>query len=256
MAASAALYAHHRRRTAADFFISIHHDLIGEAWLLPWNGRPGADPPGVKRGYGIFVSARTRKLATSLRCASTIGAMMRRAGFAPSTWHALQAPAGGCGKRVCVATTWSCSIAPDRRPCCSRPGSSSTVTRAGIARPRAPGAHGRCRWRPASRLACTSGQRNWDSEEYRFWRQRRRTLPHIGLYGSHRPDVIASGAALIDQHQRLFSYMPTRPKPLAQANRPAPISQWRPIAPTIRLRVAEQESGKGGLQKVPRPAAP
>ena len=38
----------------------------------------------VKRGYGIFVSAQNPDLSTSLRCASTIGAMLRRAGFVPS----------------------------------------------------------------------------------------------------------------------------------------------------------------------------
>lgn len=73
----------------SDFFISIHHDSIGEAWLLPWEwaGQPQTYTE-VKRGYGIFVSANNPDLATSLRCASTIGAMLRRAGFEPSTWHA------------------------------------------------------------------------------------------------------------------------------------------------------------------------
>ena len=73
----------------SDFFIAIHHDSIGEPWLInwEWNGRPQTYTE-VKRGYGIFVSAQNPALATSLRCASTIGAMMRRAGFAPSSWHA------------------------------------------------------------------------------------------------------------------------------------------------------------------------
>lgn len=72
----------------SDFFIAIHHDSIGEQWLLDWqwNGQPQRYTE-VKRGYGIFVSAQNPDLATSLRCASTIGAMMRRAGFVPSPWH-------------------------------------------------------------------------------------------------------------------------------------------------------------------------
>ena len=83
------LYARPQAANGSDFFISIHHDSIGEAWLLPWEWEGQAQTyTEVKRGYGIFVSAQNPELATSLRCASTIGAMMRRAGFAPSTWHA------------------------------------------------------------------------------------------------------------------------------------------------------------------------
>lgn len=72
----------------SDFFISIHHDSIGEAWLKPWVWE-GTEltHTKVKRGYGIFVSAQSPDLETSLRCASSIGAMLRRAGFVPSTWH-------------------------------------------------------------------------------------------------------------------------------------------------------------------------
>lgn len=72
----------------SDFFISIHHDSISEAWLQfwDWDGRE-ASYTEVKRGYGIFVSAQNPDLSASLRCASTIGAMLRRAGFVPSTWH-------------------------------------------------------------------------------------------------------------------------------------------------------------------------
>ncbi len=83
------LHARPQAAEGSDFFISIHHDSIGEAWLLDWEweGKPQRYTE-VKRGYGIFVSAQNPDLATSLRCASTIGAMMRRAGFEPSTWHA------------------------------------------------------------------------------------------------------------------------------------------------------------------------
>ncbi len=83
------LHARPQAAEGSDFFISIHHDSIGEAWLLDWEweGKPQRHTE-VKRGYGIFVSAQNPDPATSLRCASAIGAMMRRAGFAPSTWHA------------------------------------------------------------------------------------------------------------------------------------------------------------------------
>ncbi len=62
-------------------------DRRGLAAALGWEGQAQTYTE-VKRGYGIFVSAQNPALATSLRCASTIGAMMRRAGFALSTWHA------------------------------------------------------------------------------------------------------------------------------------------------------------------------
>lgn len=83
------LAARPKAANGSDFFISIHHDSVGEPWLLDWEweGKPQRYTE-VKRGYGIFVSAQNPDLATSLRCASTIGVMMRRAGFEPSTWHA------------------------------------------------------------------------------------------------------------------------------------------------------------------------
>ncbi len=73
----------------SDFFMSIHHDSISEAWLLPWvwQGRQLTHTE-VKRGFGIFVSAANPDLETSLRCASAMGAMLRRAGFEPTPWHA------------------------------------------------------------------------------------------------------------------------------------------------------------------------
>lgn len=72
----------------SDFFIAIHHDSIGEAWLKPWVWQGSEQTyTEVKRGYGIFVSAQNPDPESSLRCASSIGAMLRRAGFAPSTWH-------------------------------------------------------------------------------------------------------------------------------------------------------------------------
>lgn len=82
------LAARPQAAAGSDFFISIHHDSIGENWLQhwEWNGQPQTYTE-VKRGYGIFVSANNPDPETSLRCASTIGAMMRRAGFVPTPWH-------------------------------------------------------------------------------------------------------------------------------------------------------------------------
>jgi N-acetylmuramoyl-L-alanine amidase len=73
----------------ADFFIAVHHDSVGEAWLKSWDW-DGSEQSYTddKRGYGIFVSAQNPDLTTSLRCASSIGAILRRAGFVPSSWHA------------------------------------------------------------------------------------------------------------------------------------------------------------------------
>jgi N-acetylmuramoyl-L-alanine amidase len=82
------LAARPQAAVGSDFFIAIHHDSIGEPWLIDWEWNGQAQTyTEVKRGYGIFVSAQNPDLETSLRCASTIGAMMRRAGFAPSPWH-------------------------------------------------------------------------------------------------------------------------------------------------------------------------
>jgi N-acetylmuramoyl-L-alanine amidase len=82
------LVARPQAAVGSDFFISIHHDSIGEAWLLPWTWE-GVERTHteVKRGYGLFVSAANPDLPTSLLCASAMGAMLRRAGFVPSDWH-------------------------------------------------------------------------------------------------------------------------------------------------------------------------
>lgn len=82
------LAARPQAAAGSDFFISIHHDSIGESWLQPWDWDGEAQTyTEVKHGFGLFVSAENPDLATSLRCASTIGALLRRAGFPPSDWH-------------------------------------------------------------------------------------------------------------------------------------------------------------------------
>ena len=82
------LAARPAKAAGSDFFIAIHHDSISESYLKTWNWH-GEEMTytDVKRGFGLFVSAQNPDLATSLRCASTIGAVLRRAGFEPTPWH-------------------------------------------------------------------------------------------------------------------------------------------------------------------------
>lgn len=73
----------------ADLFLSIHHDSVAEAYLQSWVWKgQELTHTEVKRGFGLFVSAANPDPAGSLRCASAMGATLRRAGFAPSSWHA------------------------------------------------------------------------------------------------------------------------------------------------------------------------
>ncbi|RIX48387.1 MAG: N-acetylmuramoyl-L-alanine amidase [Rhodocyclales bacterium GT-UBC] len=77
-----------QQAAGSDFFIAIHHDSISENWLKFWDW-DGSEQSytEVKRGFGLFVSAQNPDPKTSLRCASSMGAMLRRAGFVPSAWH-------------------------------------------------------------------------------------------------------------------------------------------------------------------------
>jgi len=72
----------------SDFFVSIHHDSISPEFLQfwDWDGEEMSHTT-LKRGFGLFVSRRNPDLAGSLHCASAMGAMLRRAGFAPTQWH-------------------------------------------------------------------------------------------------------------------------------------------------------------------------
>ena len=82
------LAARPEQARGSDFFISIHHDSISPEYLefWDWDGSE-ASHTTVKRGFGLFVSRRNPELATSLRCATTIGAALRRGGFEPTSWH-------------------------------------------------------------------------------------------------------------------------------------------------------------------------
>lgn len=63
-----------------QLFLSIHHDSIMQSWM-----------PRAKdySGFSVFVSRKNKQVATSLSCASKIGAALINAGFKPSRYHAL-----------------------------------------------------------------------------------------------------------------------------------------------------------------------
>lgn len=72
-----------------DFFVAVHHDSINPEFLQfwDWDGEEMSYTT-LKRGFGLFISRRNPDLAGSLRCASAMGTMLRRAGFVPTPWHA------------------------------------------------------------------------------------------------------------------------------------------------------------------------
>ena len=73
------LYERTRAARGADLFVSIHHDSVQEEYL------PIADRFA---GFSLFVSRLNPQVAKSLRCASAIGAEMRKAGYRRSLYHA------------------------------------------------------------------------------------------------------------------------------------------------------------------------
>ncbi|MEI7429780.1 MAG: N-acetylmuramoyl-L-alanine amidase [Betaproteobacteria bacterium] len=77
----------------ADLFISIHHDSVQAELLEAWEWE-GANQTfsDRHRGFSLFVSHQNPDLVTSLRCASAIGARLRRMGFEPATHHADSLP--------------------------------------------------------------------------------------------------------------------------------------------------------------------
>ncbi len=85
------------RRTAAArgaaLFLSVHHDSVQPQYLEQWDhdGESGRYSDRFA-GFSLFVSRRNRLRATSLACASAIGAALRAARFAPSLYHAASIP--------------------------------------------------------------------------------------------------------------------------------------------------------------------
>lgn len=75
--------------TGADLLLSIHHDSVQPQYLedrlLDGKHRRVCDRFS---GFSVFVSRRNPNIAASLKCASAIGAELRKAGFKPTMHHA------------------------------------------------------------------------------------------------------------------------------------------------------------------------
>ena len=83
------LEARPEQAAGADFFISIHHDSVRPELLEHWNWQDTVQTYSDRhRGFSLFVSRGNPDLVTSLRCASAIGARLRRLGFVGATHHA------------------------------------------------------------------------------------------------------------------------------------------------------------------------
>lgn len=82
-----------RQAAGTDFFLSVHHDSVQESLLetWQWEGKPETYSDRYI-GFSLFVSHDNPDLATSLRCASAIGARLRRLGFVGATHHADSIP--------------------------------------------------------------------------------------------------------------------------------------------------------------------
>ena len=82
-----------QQAAGSDFFVAIHHDSVQPELLEEWAWN-GATHTFSDRhtGFSLFVSRNNPDLATSLRCASAIGARLRRLGFTAATHHADSLP--------------------------------------------------------------------------------------------------------------------------------------------------------------------
>ena len=89
----ASLEARPEQAAGADFFIAIHHDSVHAELLENWHWKGAVQTYSDRhRGFSLFVSRANPDLTTSLRCASAIGALLRRQGFVGATHHADSLP--------------------------------------------------------------------------------------------------------------------------------------------------------------------
>ena len=97
------LAARPQEAAGADFFIAIHHDSVPADLLHEWNWQ-GATQTYTDdySGFAMFVSHENPNLTTSLRCASAIGARLRRMGFVAARHHAN--PRSGTPREVADAS--------------------------------------------------------------------------------------------------------------------------------------------------------
>ena len=83
------LSARPQQAVGADLFISIHHDSVPADLLQKWRWQGSRQTYSDRyAGFSLFVSHDNPELLTSLRCASAIGARLRREGFVPAGHHA------------------------------------------------------------------------------------------------------------------------------------------------------------------------
>ena len=77
------------RAAGMDLFISIHHDSVQPRFLSPWEFEgESLMYSDLFSGFSLFVSRLNSHTEASLKCASAIGAALRRAGFTASRYHA------------------------------------------------------------------------------------------------------------------------------------------------------------------------
>lgn len=89
----ASLQERPRQAAGADFFIAIHHDSVSPELLETWWWRGSAQTYSDRHaGFAFFVSHQSPDLETSVRCASAMGARLRRLGFIPATHHVNSLP--------------------------------------------------------------------------------------------------------------------------------------------------------------------
>ncbi len=87
------LEARPQQAAGSDFFISIHHDSVQPELLEEWEWDGVTQTYSDRHtGFSLFVSRDNPDLGTSLRCASAIGARLRRMGFSGATHHADSLP--------------------------------------------------------------------------------------------------------------------------------------------------------------------
>lgn len=82
------LAARPQAAAGADFFLSVHHDSVREELLQEWQWEGKTlRYSDAHAGFSLYVSRDNPAPEASGRCASAIGAMLRRAGFVPTRHH-------------------------------------------------------------------------------------------------------------------------------------------------------------------------
>jgi len=77
------------RAAGMDLFISVHHDSVQPRFLEIWDYEGETFSYSDRfSGFSLFVSNLNPHTGASLKCASAIGAALRKAGFTASRYHA------------------------------------------------------------------------------------------------------------------------------------------------------------------------